>query len=151
MTEFLLWIVQHNGLLTWPYKQDKIAFSFISMWTTDRAKPIWLQTHNSPCLPMQFIWDPFAIPFPLKYDRCSLAAEVTLTSMKSAVDIHHPWNSILGLNERSLVFLQESFKQSRFSTGTQSTAAWHSSILDIGAMVDYLQTITQKSMAELKI
>lgn len=36
---------------------------------------------------------------------------------ESAVDIHHPWNPIFGLNERSLVFLLESFKQRIMSAG----------------------------------
>lgn len=96
---------------------------------------------------MQFIRDPFAIPFPLKYDRCSLAAEAALTSMKSAVDIHHPWNPIFGLNERSLVFLQESFKQSRLSTGTRSAAA-SLTLIHTGSRCNYLKTITyQKAIS----
>lgn len=86
---------------------------------------------------MQFIRDPFAIPFPFKYDRCSLAAEAALTSMSLQ------WTFIT-LEIQYLVLMREAW----YSSWSQSTEqnvyrdTQHCcTILEIEGVLDYLKTI----------
>lgn len=85
---------------------------------TNRPKANSLGSLNLPCSVLQFR-DRFAIPFLIKYDRCSLDAQTALTS------ISLQWTSVTleiqyYLNEWGLVLL-ESFKQCKMFTGSQDT------------------------------
>jgi len=89
---------------------------------------------------MQFIRDPFAISFPFKFDRCSLAAEAALTSMSVQ------WTFIM-LEIQYLVLMREAWYSSwshskRAECPQKNRSLQHLSRLRV--KLDYKKTITHQ-------